>query len=1181
MKMLNCAKRYYYLFFSIIALQGFAQEIEKTIFITSNLGDTNDQNHLNEITKNAQQTDNAVVLIVGNITSDNGFNNTDEEHNLKKQLDAISSFNGNVIFTPGSNDWAANGHKGVRRLEKFIQSNSKARFYPDEGCPIKKKDLSKNTVLITIDSQWYLENWNNHIYLNEDCDIKNRTLFFLEFESMLKKSQDKIKIVAIHHPILSNSVHGLLANTSGASLQDFQNKQYRSLRNRLMTMARLTKNIIFVSGSDRNLQYITKNGIPQIISGAVSKTKKVKSAKNEHFATAKKGYARLDIHKNGKASVNFYSTENQVSTPIFSSTILEGEKKSMEYSLTPKNSFSPTKSASVYSDKETKKGILYRGIWGNHYRKFYSKQVHAPVTFLDTLMGGLTPVRRGGGHQSLSLRLEDKNGKQFVMRALRKSAIKFIQSTAFQDKYVEDDLEDSYADRFLLDFYTTAHPYTSFAIGTLSDAIGIYHSNPKLYYIPKQKALGEYNDLYGDALYLVEEAVNSSQRDLESFGKPKDIISTYDILKEVHKKGKTTVDEPSYIRARLFDMLIGDWDRHEDQWRWAIFEKEDGTEISKPIPRDRDQAFSIFDGTLTSLLTRAIPGLRKMQSYDSNLRNPKWFAFSPYPLDMTFLNQSDWSVWEKQAKYLQNNITDAVIDQAFDKIPKEIKGETIDDIKTKLKGRRGNIVTIARTYYQYLNKFEVLTGTQKDDLFEITRLPDGKTKIKIHRKDLGILNRTFTKNETKEIWIYGLDGNDTFNVNGEGDNLISIKIIGGKKNDIYNFKNIRKVKLYDYNRKNNTIVNKRSKKWLVDDYELNNYDHKKRKYDFNQLLPIIAFDPDDGLRIGITNHFTHYGLQRNPFTQKHSINASYYTGSSGFNIAYKGEFSNIFHKWNFGIEGMYTSPNFAINFFGFGNETTYDKDMVDLDFNRVRIRKWNAALSLIWRGRDGGFFQFRPHIESFEVENTANRFINNSTNFPSNSLVFEQQTYAGAEVTYEFKNKNDLGFPTLGMDLSITGGYKANIDGNNNENRFAYVTPHIAIHHKLIKSGKLVLATKIGGNIILGDEFEFYHAAQLGGNNSLRGFRNERFTGRYSAYHNTDLRLEIGKLKTSFIPLKYGITGGYDYGRVWTKDDNSDKWHNSAGGSFWVSGLDTFTANIGYFTSSDGGRLAFTLGFAF
>ena len=342
---------------------------------------------------------------------------------------------------------------------------------------------------------------------------------------------------------------------------------------------------------------------------------------------------------------------------------------------------------------------------------------------------------------------------------------------------------------------------------------------------------------------------------------------------------------------------------------------------------------------------------------------------------------------------------------------------------------------------------------------------------------------------------------------------------------------------------------------------------------------MLGFNPDDGLSIGVINNFTTYGLQRNPFTTKHTISASYYTGNSGYDLSYRGEFSNIFHNWNFGVEGKYTSPNFAQNFFGFGNETEYDKDEEDIDFNRVSIREWSAAVSLIWRGRDGGSFYFKPLIEAFEVENRSNRFI---SFLPDDASLFERQTYAGAEVNYSYKNKDDVSYPTLGLDVAITAGYKGIIDGDDDiDNNFGYVKSHLAVDHRLNKSATLVLASKIGAEAILGDDFELYHAAQLGGGNSLRGFRKERFTGEYSAFHSTDLRLLLGKFKTSVIPLKYGVTGGFDYGRVWLDDEDSDKWHNSVGGSFWVSGLETFSANLGYFSSSDGGRISFVLGFAF
>lgn len=1152
-----------------------AQKKEHSIFITANTWDTSENQVLSQIAKDAKAVQNPTLLLLGNTTPKETFKNS-----LGSQLAIIEGYKKDVIFMPGEHEWHKNGYESVQEIEEYIQKNSKAKFYPDDGEPIKKHNLSENVVLITIDSQWFLEDWDNHIYLNEESAIQNRTLFFLEFENQIKKAQGKIKLIAIHHPIDTYTKQGLIGNTAGPSIQDFQNKQYRVLRKRLKTLARQTENIIFVSGHDENLQYIN-NRVPQIISGAAGSTKNVKRAEDGEFSSSKNGYARLDIDSEGKVSIHFFTIKNGISKPEFNTTILKGGNEDAISLANTSNDFSPSKAASIYTMDETNKSAFYKAIWGNHYRELYSKPVNVKVVVLDTLMGGLIPLKRGGGQQSKSLRLEDKSGKQFVMRALKKSTIKFLQANAFQDVYIGSALDGSVVDKFLADFYTTSHPYTPFAISGLADAIDVPHTNPELFYIPKQKRLGVYNDEFGDELYMIEEHVGNSQLALESFGKPKEILSTADVLQEIHKSGKAIVDEPSYIRARLFDMLLGDWDRHEDQWRWALFKNEDGTEICKPIPRDRDQAFSKYDGPLITFLTRVIPGLRKMQSYDEDLRSVKWFATSPYHLDLTLLNSSEWGEWEKEAKYIQEEITDQIIEEAFKSVPSEIQGSTVIDIKTKLKGRRGNLVKIANDYYQYLSKFEVVTGTQKADDFRITRLPNGKTTIKINRKDLGILDRTFSHVFTKEIWIYGLDGKDSFTVDGDGDHLITLKIIGGKKNDSYNFKNTRKVKLYDYKSKENTIVNKRSKKWLVDDYDINNYDHKKANYNFNQLLPIIGANPDDGFKVGLLYNHMFHGLQRNPFTRKHVFSAAYYTATSGYDFSYKGEFSNIFHKWNFGAEGIYTSPNFATNFFGFGNETLYDNDAVDLDFNRIRVRKWKTAISLIYRGKNGGSFHFKPLIESFEVENTDGRFINDPNNIPINSSVFEKQTYGGGEIAYEFENKDNPAFPTLGLDVRLAAGYKTNIDNTIAENSFGYLQPEIAIDHKLTKSGSLVFATKLGGELILGDDFEFYHAAVIGGNNGLRGFRNERFTGKQSFYQNIDLRMPLGGLRTSIIPIRFGLTGSFDYGRVWVTNDMSKQWHNSYGGSLWVSGVEAITANIGYFNSFDGGRIVFALGFSF
>ncbi|GHC50708.1 hypothetical protein [Ulvibacter litoralis] len=1176
MSSLKNLKRSILFFFLLTASIVLGQTNDTSIYLIGNTGTTNDTEVLDEIVKNSEKKENSILLLLGN--SVNGKDKKEDfKKSIKPQLEKLSLFAGETYFIPGKNEWAINGYKGVQSIEKYIQKNSTSKFYPDDGEAIKHKDLSENIVLITVDTQWFLEDWDEDSYINDESEIKNRTLFFLEFENRIKKAHGKTILVALHHPIETNTKQGLLSNVGGVSSDDFQNKEYRKLRNRLKTIAQAASNIIFISGKDENLQYIDK-GIPQIISGAVGKTKNVRNGSEGDFGLAQNGYAKLEISNEGVVVVKFYTVENRISTEVFKSTIFKGDENDTEASNIFKEEFPKTQSASIYTNEAVAKSSFYKTIWGKHYRDFYGTDVNVPVVLLDTLMGGLFPIKKGGGQQSKSLRLEDKNGKQFVMRAIKKSTTKFLQANLFPDTYIDNSLDDTTIDKFLSDFYTTSNPYGAFAIGKLSSAIGVNHTNPVLYYIPKQKTLGTFNDDFGDELYMIEEHVGSTQVGLKSFGNPKKILSTADILQEIHKSGKSVVDEPSYIKARLFDMLLGDWDRHEDQWRWAYFDNEDGTAYCTPIPRDRDQAFSKYDGLLISFLTRSIPALRKMQSYDEEIRSVKWLASSPYHLDLMLINSSGWEEWEKQAQYIQENLIDDDIEKAFEGFPPEIRGEVINEIKEKLKGRRSNLVKIAKAYYEYLNKFKIIVGTQKTDKFTITRLPNGETSIKIDRKDIGLLNRTFSHDVTKEIWVYGLDGKDTFVVDGEGDNLIKIRIVGGKKNDTYDFKNTKKVKLYDYKSKKNTIVNKKSKKWLVDDYEINNYDHKKVKHNFSQILPLFGVNPDDGVKLGVLNNFSYFGLQRNGFTYRHSISAAYYTGNSGYDMFYKGEFSNIFHKWNFGVEGKYTSPNFAQNFFGFGNETNYDKDEVELDFNRISIREWNAAVSLIWRGKNGGSFYFKPLIESFEVQNVVDRFVNV---LPENATLFEKQTYVGSEVNYTFKNKNDLAYPTMGLDAGITLGYKAVIDGGNEDASFGYIKPHIAINHKLNKSGSLVFATKLGGEAILGDDFELYHAAQLGGGENLRGYRKERFIGNYSMFQSTDLRLQIGDFNSGIIPTKYGVTAGFDYGRVWLENDTSNKWHNSLGGSFWISGLETFTLNAGYYSSADGGIISFVLGFSY
>jgi len=1126
------------------------------------------------------------VFLGDNVYPDGLTKDALTKHKLQVQLDAAKNFKGQAIFIPGNHDWYS-GLNGLKRQEKMVEKAlGKNTFLPENGCPIEKEKISEDIVLLVIDSHWYVTNWDKHPTINDNCDIKTRQDFLNELASEIKKARGKTTLIAIHHPMFTNGSHGgqyslkshlkplpvlgtlknIIRKTSGIANVDLQNKLYNELQKRVVSLAQQNDKVIFVSGHDHNLQYLEEAGIPQIVSGSGSKVSATRLVGNGKFSYGTHGYARLDVYKDGSSFVRFYDTEN--SEPVFQTQVLQPDKP--KSTKTYSDNFPSTISAAIYSEEDVEVSNFHKFLWGERYRKQFGTAVKAPTVDLDTLFGGLKPVRKGGGNQSKSLRLEDNKGRQYVMRALKKQASQYLQAIIFKDQYIGDKLDDSFASNLLLDVFTGAHPYAPFVVGDLADAIGVYHTNPVLYYVPKQDALQEFNADFGDELYMIEEHTSEGHNDKASFGYQNTLLSTSDMMKTIRNDEDIMVDEASYIKARLFDMLIGDWDRHQDQW----------------------QAFSkMSDGFLLKSAVALIPNARLLRSYNEDLKDVKGINVEPYPLDMALIELSDKSVWDAQVKHIQDNITDAIIEKAFLNVPVEVRDEAVETIKQLLKERRANLQKIADRYYKVINEFAVIKGTNKDDWFDIERMPNGETKvtgyrIKNAKKADAFHERIYKREETKEIWIYALDDDDTFNVFGEGNQLIKIRLIGGQNNDTYNIKNGKKVKLYDYKTKKNTFVTNKGSKKLTDDYETNVYNYKKLKANTNQLIPVIGSNPDDGLKIGFTNTFTNYNFERNPFSSQHTISGSYFFATSGFELNYSGEFANVIGSANLNIDVNFNSPNFAINYFGFGNSTPNlepDNDAIDFDFNRVKIRTFRATPSLRWKGHYGSLIELGLTYESNEIERTENRFL--ESQFPANASVFDKQDFYGIQAKYAYEMKDNTTFPTLGMLFSVETGYRNNVSTSNG---FGYLIPELGFDYKLTPRGQIVLATKLRSHINLGDDFEFYQGAVLGDQTGLRGYRRERFTGKSAFVQSTDIRFNLRRQASNFLPFNIGFYGGFDYGRVWVDDRlvianefNQDQWNTSIGGGIFLTAYNMLSANVSAFNSDDGLRLAFRLGFGF
>ena len=1117
---------------------------------------------------------------------------------MELQLEVAKTFPGSVYVIPGNHDWYS-GIKGLKRQEKLVEDAlGKNTFKPEDGCGIDRINISDDVVLILVDSQWYITNWDKQPTINDDCEIKTREQFLDEFKSEVKKARGKTTLVAIHHPMFSNGPHNgqytfaehmkplpiigtlknILRSTTGISNADMSNWFYNDMRKQLIAAAQQNDHVIFISGHEHSLQFIQLDNLTQIISGSGSKTTGVRTRSQDQFGASENGYAVLNIHKNMATDVQFLTAEhNEV---VF--------RKNIHKAVIPNRTTYPSKfqdsiRASVLTTENTTKSSFYKFLWGERFRDYYSTPVLAKTLNLDTLYGGVIPIRKGGGTQSKSLRLEDRNGKQYVMRALKKSATQYIQAAMFRDQYVEGQFDDTAAEALVSDVFTGAHPYAPLVIDVLSDAIGVYHLNPKLYYVPKQNALKEFNSEFGGELYFLEEHASEGHMNLAGEHFTGDIESTLDVFEEIHSDEDVVLDQENYVKARLFDMLIGDWDRHQDQWRWLEF-KENGQKVYRALPRDRDQAFSrMSEGFMLTAGVALIPGARVLRSYDEDLRDVRGVNAEPFPLDVAFILDVEKSVWDAQVAYIQEHVTDDVIDKAFSKFPEEVQDQSVLEIKKLIKARRKNLKDISNRYYELISKYAVITGTNKDDYISVNSLENGHVEVSVLRKKDDTVkdqfhHKIYDPKVTKEIWVYGLDDDDTFVVSGKS-KRIKIRLIGGQNNDDYTVENGKNIVIYDYkSKKNNTIKAQSAKIKLTDDYDTQVYNYKKFKSNTNQILPVIGANPDDGLKLGISDTYTTYGFERNPFTSQHQFKGAYYFATSGYELFYSGEFAHVVGHLNLKVQADFQSPNYTLNFFGYGNETSNLDDDLGIDYNRVKVRSFGVAPSLVWNSLRGSTVDFGIHYKTTEVHDSSNRFVDDDgTTLPH--YIFDEVQFAGIHTGYHFSNYDNQAYPTLGLKFDLEIGYSQNLDISGRD--YGFVIPKLSIAHKLDHSGRLVLATTLKSQLNIGNDYEFYQAASVGGDDGLRGFRNQRFTGKRSFYQNSDLRYSLTNLKTPILPIKIGMYGSFDYGRVWLSKEESNSWHNSYGGGIFVNGAELLSAKLGVFNSVDGIRVAFGLGFGF
>jgi len=345
-------------------------------------------------------------------------------------------------------------------------------------------------------------------------------------------------------------------------------------------------------------------------------------------------------------------------------------------------------SITLIATKRFEANFVKRIFQGNNYRKAWSTPITVPVGNLAEMKGGLKPLELGGGAQTASMDLAGENGVIYTLRSVNKDPSVLIPKLA----------KKLNIENIVMDAMSAQHPYGAVLSAALAEEAGILSTQPQVYFVPHQLGLDTFNRAMGGRLYLLEYEPEGSGEWL-NIENVKEIIDTKDVKEILEKNTSTSIDEHALVRCRLFDMLVGDWDRHHKQWGWVVVEKNDKTTFI-PLPTDRDNVFYNPKGVLPWLITRPF-SQPQLRPYRKKIRHMKGLV---KPFDVEFLHDIPASVFVEEAKYLQNELDDEAIDRAMQSWSPEFVKNDGATIKKRIQARRKDLVKYARKFKEVVDE---------------------------------------------------------------------------------------------------------------------------------------------------------------------------------------------------------------------------------------------------------------------------------------------------------------------------------------------------------------------------------------------------------------------------------------------------------------------------------------------
>ncbi len=328
------------------------------------------------------------------------------------------------------------------------------------------------------------------------------------------------------------------------------------------------------------------------------------------------------------------------------------------------------------------RGAFVRDLLGSEYRDTWK----TPVTFPVWKEG---PSFRfgdlGGGDQTTSLDITSSDQRNYTLRSVNKD----------QSRALPSFLRPTLARPLFRDQASSLNPYAAPVVAKLSAYAGIPHMLPQLFYIPYDPVQNDaVNNTIAGRVMLMEEEADESWNFSDRFGPTSRVLSTSRMVQLV-REDNYKPDTLMFARCRIFDILIGDWDRHEKQWKWAC---DTVSKICTPLPVDRDMAFYDFSGGYIDAVALSVAP--KLQSFDIHMKNLDGYVRNGKEFQQGLLKNVSRQQWLEQAGILRDSLTINRLRNAFREYPKAIADKHAENHTTIFQERLDRADSIAGFLYE-------------------------------------------------------------------------------------------------------------------------------------------------------------------------------------------------------------------------------------------------------------------------------------------------------------------------------------------------------------------------------------------------------------------------------------------------------------------------------------------------